>query len=149
MRALLLDIYRFVLLGELVFVELLYVWSLWKYLTSSRHIKEPSLRALRAGVTSRVFGIEVILVLFTLAVISRLGSDDVGRLLYNIMLQVGLLFFFMAWGLVDRRRFYHLEEEPVEDIALRAIERVEQVRAEHEAKRPPHERRRRATDMPT
>lgn len=119
------DVYRGVLLVELLLMIGLYGWSLGHYIFDNRFIADHGLRVLRRGAACRVAGVLIILVIFLVAVIAAFGRPDIGRTLFNLLLQVALLLLFIGWMLVDRVRF---TSPPENDVALRAVARMHQVR---------------------
>jgi hypothetical protein len=118
------DAYRAVLLGELGLMIGLYGWSLGHYVFDNRFVTDPGLRVLRRGAACRVAGVLIIFVIVLVAVIAAFGRPDIGRTIFNLLLQVALLFLFIGWLLVDRVRF---TSPPENDVALRAVARMHQV----------------------
>lgn len=106
------DLYRVVLLAEIAIIGGLYVWSLSKYLQRARGAEDEWLRRFRYGQAARVAGVLIILALFALAIIDALGRPDIGRTLYNLLLQVALALFAVAWGFIDLTRFRTIMGRP-------------------------------------
>lgn len=131
------DVYRIALLGELVLFLAGYGWSTWLYFKQVRRLSDPELRSVRRGVLDRTFGIVLLLLLFVAAIARRFGDENAGSLVFNLWLQVILVFWGMAWIRVDRKRFLTIEHNiERSDAALSALERVEaaQRHQEHKAR---------------
>ena len=130
-----LDAYRVALLFELAVFEICYGWALWRYIRQVSGIEDPALRSTRAGVRDRTIGIELILLLFTAAVAARFGTDNAGNLVFNLWLQVALVFWASAWIRVDRRRFLSVERDlERSDAAGMALERLAEAADRQERK---------------
>lgn len=119
----LFDAYRAVLLAEIVVIGVLYSWAAGKYLRHARHDGDEWLRRFRLGQASRVCGVLIILFVFAIAVISAFGRGDIGRVLYNLLVQVALILFALAWGLVDLPRFRTITGRP--HAAIAEIDRLD------------------------
>lgn len=119
------DAYRAVLLAELVVIFCLYAWAWAHYVFDTRKIGDTGVQTLRKGAADRITGVLLILTVLIIAVLSAFGKPDIGRTLFNIIIQVALFYFFRAWLRVDKPRF--LDDPPETDIAVRAVERMHRV----------------------
>jgi len=120
------DTYRVVLLSELILIGSLYLWAIGRYLRTTRNLKDPALRLMRRGVLLRCVAIEMGVIVLMLAVISAFGRPDIGRGLFNLLIQIQLLLLFMAWLMVDRQRFIHVEA-PERETVWRALEQMRNI----------------------
>lgn len=129
------EVYRYVLLGELVVFEFAYLWSAVRYLRQVFVWQDPALRSVRMGVFDRTIGIALLLALFIGAIIGRHGFLARGPLYFNLWLQIILVFWGAAWIRVDRKRFLTIEKElERSEAALSALERVEAAQRRQENK---------------
>jgi uncharacterized membrane protein YkvI len=119
----LFDTYRAVLLAEILVIGVLYSWAAGKYLRHAREDDDEWLRHFRQGQAARVIGVLIILIVFAIAVISAFGRGDIGRVLYNLLVQVALLCFAFAWGRVDLPRFRAITGRP--HAAIAEIDRLD------------------------
>jgi hypothetical protein len=106
------DTYRIVLLTEVSVVAGMYVWAFVQYAYRIRAVDEGVLRRFRYGQACRVLGVLVLLLLFALAIVASFGRGDIGRTIYNLILQFALILFVVAWGLVDLPRFRAIDGRP-------------------------------------
>lgn len=140
----LFDVYRVLLLAEMVLLEAAYLWSALKYWQQLARIKDPDLRQVRLGVTLRTTGIMLMVALFIYVIIGRLGHENTVRLLTNVILQIVLACWLLAWVLVDRRRFIGVEKDVERsEAALSALDRIaaSEWRRERKAKERAQDRR--------
>lgn len=152
----LLDIYRLVLLVEVVFVMALYSWSIWHYIRGARCAGSEVLHDMRIGQASRVIAVWLTMLLFALSIVERFGSTDNGRIISNVVLQIICWAAVLAWGHLDFVRFRRggndkdttllISHVEAAEIAGRQRARVSdetmRMLAEHEAATAARERRR-------
>lgn len=115
------DWYRVVLFLELAAVFLLYGWALVRYVYRIFELEDESLRGFLRGQIARILSYLVLVVLFTLAVIERFGTNGAGRLTYNLIVQASLALALYAWLKVDLPRFRAVPATEVAQRILRAV----------------------------
>lgn len=148
MKIVLVDIYRIVFLAEVVSLAGMYIWALLAYRRALKQMSDRGLRCLYVGVICRCIAVVSLLLLIAVQLASSFGADSVGALLANVMIQIVITFFGLAWWLVDFRRFQVVEVSTTE-FAAQAMERIEKTKEKLSRETPPEDRRRRrATDMP-
>jgi hypothetical protein len=101
----LVDVYRAVLLVELGTLSVAYLWALRRYIFDAIRSPNSSLRDLRDGQASRIFGCLIILGVLIMAVLRAFGEGDLGRTLTNLLIQVALFAWARAWLMIDFQRF--------------------------------------------
>lgn len=119
------DIYRVILLVELLTVMGGYSWALHHTLRSRSRIDDEVLRDVRTGVAWRHVAILLLCALFAAAVALSFGQHDAGRFVFNLLLQAAIVALILAWGKVDRRRFHHVADQGRSQAAAGALERLE------------------------
>lgn len=129
-----IDLYRGILLLEIIILIILYLWAVWKYAFRIRAKDNDMLHGFRIGQASRVGGVIVLLTVFGAAVASRFGSDNNGNLIYNLFLQVAIVLFYNAWIKVDLPRFRAVAATDVAHGILSAMDdHTLELMKEHEA----------------
>lgn len=116
------DLYRGVLLSELVLTYTLYWWALIRYLRRSHMITNSALlHGFRVGQAARIGGVMILLLVFILAVISSFGTNSAGRLLYNLLVQFAIGLLLIAWWKIDIPRFRAVPASVVAHNILTAV----------------------------
>lgn len=117
------DWYRVVLLTELILTFVLYGGALFRYIRRANMITDSSLlRGFRVGQAARIGGVMILLLLFILAVVDNFGTHDAGRLVYNLIVQIALALFLIAWWNIDVPRFRAVPASAVAHNILTALD---------------------------